>query len=44
MSEHPEPPAEVRRALQAIALGALLGTVLALLGRARDRRAGPEAT
>jgi hypothetical protein len=44
MSEHPEPPGEARRAIQAIVLGALLGALLALLGRARDRRARPEAT
>jgi hypothetical protein len=39
MSERPEPPGETRRAIQAIVLGSVLGTVLALLGGARDRRA-----
>jgi hypothetical protein len=39
MSELPEPPGEAARAVQAIALGAVLGAVLALLARARDRRA-----
>jgi hypothetical protein len=39
MSELPEPPGEAVRAIKAIGLGTVLGTVLALLARARDRRA-----
>jgi uncharacterized protein involved in exopolysaccharide biosynthesis len=44
MSEHPQPPGEAGRAVRAIVLGAMLGTVLALLARARDRRAHRAAT
>jgi len=33
-------PTEAERALKAAALGALLGTALALLARSRDRRKG----
>jgi hypothetical protein len=33
-------PTETERALKAAALGALLGTALALLARSRDRRKG----
>jgi len=33
-------PTEAERALKAAALGALLGTALALLARSRDRRNG----
>jgi hypothetical protein len=44
MSEHLEPPGEAGRAVRAIVLGAALGTVLALLARARDRRARGAAT
>jgi len=39
MFEHPEPPGETRRAVRAIVLGSMLGALLAVLGRARDRRA-----
>jgi hypothetical protein len=39
VSELPEPRGEAARAVQAIGLGVVLGTILALLGRARDRRA-----
>jgi hypothetical protein len=34
----PTPPSEQQRALKAIVLGALLGAVLALLGRGRSPR------
>jgi hypothetical protein len=44
MSEHLELPGEAGRAVRAIVLGAALGTVLALLARARDRRARRAAT
>ena len=33
-------PTEAERAVKAAALGALLGTALALLARSRDRRSG----
>jgi hypothetical protein len=38
MPFEPTPPSEQQRALKAIALGALLGAVLALLGRGRSAR------
>ncbi|HEY6680926.1 MAG TPA: hypothetical protein VI276_06925 [Actinomycetota bacterium] len=44
MSERLEPPGEAGRAVRAIVLGAALGTVLALLARAHDRRARRAAT
>jgi uncharacterized protein involved in exopolysaccharide biosynthesis len=44
MSEHPQPPGEAGRAVRAIVLGVMLGSVLALLARARDRRARRAAT
>jgi hypothetical protein len=44
MSEHLEAPGEAGRAVWAIALGTVLGTLLALLARARDRRARRAAT
>ncbi|HEX9299385.1 MAG TPA: hypothetical protein VF968_04570 [Actinomycetota bacterium] len=43
MSEHLEPPSERRRAVHAIVLGALLGTVLALFERFHDRHARRDA-
>jgi hypothetical protein len=44
MSEHPQPPGEAGRAVRAIVLGAVLGTVLTLLARASDRRGRRAAT
>jgi len=44
MSEHPQPRGAAGRAVRAIVLGAMLGTVLALLARARDRRTRRAAT
>jgi len=38
MPIEPRPPSEQQRAVKAIVLGALLGALMALLGRRRDER------
>jgi len=38
MPFEPTPPSEQQRAVKAIVLGALLGALMALLGRRRDER------